>query len=122
MFYCLKNHLHMIAYYHIYLKIPFFAVNHVSITYQMLFWKSKKDCITFDDHTSVDNTFVHNSFADNIVVDNTFVDNTFVSDQQVNILLSDDSILSISSVFVSCKQTISFFLISSQNSGYCKRN
>jgi hypothetical protein len=26
------------------------------------------------------------------------------------------------SVFVSCKQTISFFLISSQNSGYCKRN
>jgi hypothetical protein len=52
----------------------------------------KKDCITFDDHTSVDNTFVHNSFADNIVVDNTFVDNTFVSDQQVNILLSDDSI------------------------------
>ena len=43
-------------------------------------------------HTSVDNTFVHNSFADNIVVDNTFVDNTFVSDQQVNILLSDDSI------------------------------
>ena len=54
----------------------------------------KKDCITFDDHTSVDNTFVHNSFADNIVVDNTFVDNTFVSvsDQQVNVLLSDDSI------------------------------
>ena len=52
-----------------------------------------------DDHTSVDNTFVHNSFVDNIVVDNTFVDNTFVdntfvsvSDQQVNILLSDDSI------------------------------
>jgi hypothetical protein len=43
----------------------------------------KKDCITFDDHTSVDDTFVHNSFADNIVVDNTFVDNTFVSDQQV---------------------------------------
>jgi hypothetical protein len=37
MFYCLKNHLHMIAYYHIYLEIPFFAVNHVSITYQMLF-------------------------------------------------------------------------------------
>jgi hypothetical protein len=36
--------------------------------------------------------FVHYSFADNIVVDNTFVDNTFVSDQQVNILLSDDSI------------------------------
>jgi hypothetical protein len=55
-------------------------------------FKFKKDCITFDDHTSVDNTFVHNSFADNIVVDNTFVDNTFVSDQQVNILLSDDSI------------------------------
>jgi hypothetical protein len=27
----------MIAYYHIYLEIPFFAVNHVSITYQMLF-------------------------------------------------------------------------------------
>ena len=52
----------------------------------------KKVCITFGDHTSVDNTFVHNSFADNIVVDNTFVDNTFVSDQQVNILLSDDSI------------------------------
>ena len=43
-----------------------------------------KDCITFDDHTSVDNTFVHNSF-----IDNTFVS---VSDQQVNILLSDDSI------------------------------
>jgi hypothetical protein len=37
MFYCLKKHLHMIAYYHIYLEIPFFAVNHVSITYQMLF-------------------------------------------------------------------------------------
>jgi hypothetical protein len=30
----------MIAYYHIYLEIPFFAVNHVSITYQMLFWKN----------------------------------------------------------------------------------
>jgi hypothetical protein len=27
----------MIAYYHIYLEIPFFAINHVSITYQMLF-------------------------------------------------------------------------------------
>ena len=37
----------------------------------------KKVCITFGDHASVDNTFV---------------DNTFVSDQQVNILLSDDSI------------------------------
>jgi hypothetical protein len=23
----------------------------------------KKDCITFDDHTSVDNTFFHNSFV-----------------------------------------------------------
>jgi hypothetical protein len=32
-----QNHLHMIAYYHIYLGIPFFAVDHVSITYQMLF-------------------------------------------------------------------------------------
>jgi hypothetical protein len=29
--------LSLIAYYHIYLEIPFFAVNHVSITYQMLF-------------------------------------------------------------------------------------
>jgi hypothetical protein len=36
-FYYIKNHLHMIAYFHIYLEIPFFAVNHVSITYQMLF-------------------------------------------------------------------------------------
>jgi len=55
---------------------------------------NSKDCITFDDHTSVDHTFVHNIVVDNIVVDDTFVNNTFVSVsyQQVNILLSDDSI------------------------------